>query len=179
MPVKKTKKKQKQVLWDFHIDFNDLTMKEAEGQYSRVKQLMEAPQRRNVIIQEPPSPWVSGVVKTNAYISSQFGQCVFRLDFYHDRRVAIVAYAPSVNDMYLNPDIRALSRWCQENGWKVPEPTDALVRDNLRFWKYMWNTLICDSAYLDQKYGIRKSLDMRAMSDEADRADRDNDEDEL
>jgi hypothetical protein len=169
MPTKKTKKKQKPV-WDFKLDFNDLTMIEAEGQYDRVKKLMDnPPPRKNAIVQDIPMPWTSGVIKTHLFITSQFGKCAFRLDFYPDRNVAIVAYAPSIGDMHLNPDIRCLSRWCQENGWKVPQPTDSLVRDNPRFWKHMWNTLIVDSDYLDAKFGVRKSLDMRAMSDHGDR----------
>ena len=185
MPNKKKKKsKSQEVVNDFQLNFSDLSMIAGEGVYSRVKAIMEAPITTNsngakLLVPEFPGDWVSSVIKTNLIISSVFGQCAFRLDFYPDRRVAIVGYAPSVGDMYVNPDIRCLSRWCQSNGWKVPEPVDKLVKDNLQFWKYMWNTMIVDSEYLDIKFGVRRSLDMRAMDDTEDRADGRGDDPEI
>jgi hypothetical protein len=48
--------------------------------------------------------------------------------------------------------------WCQENGWKVPQPHPNLVKTDKVFWKHFYDTLIIDSDYMDEIYGIRPSL---------------------
>jgi predicted nicotinamide N-methyase len=89
---------------------------------------------------------------------------MFTLDFRHTKNVYIIQYM-GTGDVFYNPDISCLSRWCQASGWKIPQPIEALVRDNTPFWKHMWEVLLVDSPYLDDKYGLRKSLDMRFQSD--------------
>ena len=183
MPRKKKKKQQEEKLWDFELFFTDTTLVETDGKYNEVKKLMESD-----IPQVPikSSKWAglplkntlinTGVwtLRTRLCIVSHFGEGNLSLIFSNDRSVIITGFMPSVPDMYYNPDIRCLSAWSQQNGWKVPEPTEELIRSNMKFWKHMWETLLIDSAFLDQRYGMRKSLDMRQTEIEDDYEEEEN-----
>jgi hypothetical protein len=158
MPAKRKKKKvaKKQETWEFEYFFDDATMSETDGAFDLVKELMD----------EDMGEWVGGVVKTRMSMFSQFGECAFKLDFYPDRRVIIVGYAPSVGDVYYNPDVRCLSRWCQANGWNVPEPSSRVISESPAFWKYMWKTNLVDSGAFDLKYGVRPSMVVPTASED-------------
>lgn len=154
--------------FDFELNFDDVTMLEADGKFSQVKNLCE---------NEFPfsDNWN---IKTRLTIMSQLGEGFFTLDFRHTRNVYIVQYAGS-GDVFYNPDISCLSRWAQAAGWKIPQPIEAIVRENLSFWKHMWEVLLIDSPYLDDKYGLRKSLDMRLQQDMTGRMEAADDEETI
>ncbi len=144
---------------DFELNFDDVTMIEADGIFSDVKRIMD----------EDDVGSHEWCIKSKLFVNSEFGECRFKLDFYHDGRVIILGYMPSAAGVSTT-DLGCLTRWCQENGWKIPEPTEALIRDSLELWKRMWNTLLVDSDYLDKRFGTRAALGMRdqAVEDEDD-----------
>ena len=127
---------------DFEIDFTDITVLEADGLYEDVKQIMA---------DDVAKEWM---LETNAIINSEFGVSEFLLHLYFDGRIYIMSFVSSTdNDAYYNPDVRFLSFWAQESGWKVPQPFPELVRDNMDFWRHFWETSIVDSDFLDIKIG--------------------------
>lgn len=155
MPSKKKKKKKKQDKpqpVEFALNFTDITMVESEGEYDIVKRLVEE--------DLGPHHWN---IKTNLVIESPFGVGMLELDLRHDRSIYIIGYQASTGNIYYNPDLSALMRWSQIAGWKIPQPSEELIRSNLSFWRHMWETLIIDSDLLDERYGIRKSLDIRDL----------------
>jgi len=64
-----------------------------------------------------------------------------------------------VGDLYYNPDIQVISTWAQENGWKIPSPSESLIRSDKAFWKHFWDTLIIDSEFFDRVHGKRPQLE--------------------
>ena len=131
------------------IDFTDVTMAAADGDFKEVCEIM---------MEEPPfnDSWM---IRTTATITSEFGIGMIVLHFYGTGKILIDEYNPSVNDVYYNPDIRALCAWANDAGWKVPQPGVDIVKKDKEFWRYFWDTLLIDSDYFDKVYGKRDVLD--------------------
>jgi hypothetical protein len=142
--------------WDFELNFTDPTMVETEGKFSAVKELIEG---------EFPFPkeWN---IKSRLTILSPFGVGEFVLNFRQDKSVYIIQFASSSRDMQTSPEIGVLTRWCSLAGWKIPEPSTSLIQENLYFWKNVWETMIIDSTYLQQRFGARRNEDMRLAQEE-------------
>lgn len=159
---------------DFEISFTDTTMLEANGEYEEVQRLMEAPQPfiDKITVQLPSRSWV---LKSKITIQHALGFCGMVCDFYHDGKVIVTSFMPSVRDVH-TPDMRCLSFWAQKFGWKVPEPKPSLVDENMEFWRRQWETYIVNSDYLDKKFGERKPY---IFGDDADNEDDDEMEDEI
>jgi len=127
---------------DFEIDFGDITLLEANGLYKEVQKIMS---------DDFAKEWM---LESEVSITSSFGESSFLLHLYYDGSIYIMSFNSSPgNDAYYNPDIRFLSFWAQESGWKVPQPFPDLVRESTDFWKHFWETRIVDSEYLDDKVG--------------------------
>lgn len=131
------------------IDFTDITMAETDGIFEDVQEIMSNET-------QPNSTWM---IRSTSSITSEFGVGVMVLDFYGTGRIIISDYDPSVNDVYYNPDVRALCAWAQDAGWEVPQPSVDLAKKNKDFWKYFWDTLLIDSDYFDKAYGKRDILE--------------------
>lgn len=143
---------------DFNFTFSDRTMNESGGSFEMVSSLMKEskkPLSHHLAIDPNSQYFDDWVLVSDVFIQSQHGICKAEVAFYHNKSVVIQDYVPSVGDVYYNPDIRALSVWCEENGWNFPEPTEALVKTNPWFWKHFWKTRLIDSRYLDRIYGSR------------------------
>lgn len=156
MPRRPKKKPLPTPQWEFELSFDDPTMVETEGVFSEVKPLIEG---------EFPYPEV-WTIKTRLSILSPFGMGEMILNCKNDGSVYVIGYYPSHPDKYANPDVRALSRWCQQAGWKVPQPAPLLVRDQMEFWKHMWETTLVDSEFLDERYGMRRSIIARTDTED-------------
>lgn len=127
------------------IDFTDITMAETDGIFELVSKIM---------LREPPfnDKWM---VRSNVTIASEFGVGMMTLHFFGDGNILIAEYDPSVNDVYYNPDVSALSSWAGDNGWNKPEPSVDIIKRNKEFWKYFWETYLVDSKHFDKIYGKR------------------------
>jgi hypothetical protein len=154
---------------ELELNFTDRTMVESDGVYSvvREKMLSEFPfsdvdvdpkkLKDKKLFESRKDLWV---IRTTLTINSKFGIGQMLLNFFGDGKVFIIEYLASVGDVYYNPDISAFSLWCQENGWKIPQPNFDLVKTNKEFWKHFYDTLIVDSDYFDELYGIRPSMEV-------------------
>ena len=131
------------------IDFTDVTMAETDGVFEDVKEIM---------MTEPPfdENWM---IRTAATITSEFGVGSMTLHFYGNGDIYIHDYDPSVNDVYYNPDVSALSSWAVDVGWNRPTPNKDIAKRNKEFWKYFWETYLIDSEYFDKAYGKRDEFD--------------------
>ena len=119
---------------DFELNFTDVTISETDGIFSDVLYAMTH-QYDNLtgILLSSPEDWT---IRTTLTVESDLG---------------IAKY-----DVYYNPDVSALSEWCQRKGWNIPEPSVALVKSNIEFWKHYWETTLVDSGYLDEVFGVRE-----------------------
>ena len=146
MPRKSKKAKEEVQIpqLEFELFFSDVTILEASGNYNKVKEIMKSDGFC-------PDVWN---IKSNLLISSQFGDGDFVLDFKNDGSIYIVNYVGH-RDVFMNHDIGCLMRWSQENGWKIPQPIESLAKDNLYFWKKMWEMRLINSDYFDSRFGSR------------------------
>ena len=155
--------------------FDDVTMVEAEGVYSRVKEIMEAPDpgwKFNHTLKQlvktggdtiPTDKWC---IRTKLTIASPLGEGHFVLNLFEDASIFITQYYGNTSEAAYNPDIRCLTKWSQVAGWKIPQPSPDVVKEAMGFWKQMWETLLVDSEFLDKRYGLRQSLAIRNMPQE-------------
>jgi|AntRauTorckE6833_2_1112554.scaffolds.fasta_scaffold00824_16 hypothetical protein len=149
----------------FEFTFSDITLLEADGVYSEVKELMSDDASPSIKKDHPQKiqPWSpkseSWMLISEITIESMFGIGHMSVHAHSDRRMVIHDYIPSVGDVYYNPDMQAFSEWCQQNGWRPPEPSTALAKGNIDFWRHYWQTLLVDSPYLDSVYGKRPQLE--------------------
>jgi len=133
---------------DVQIDFTDVTLAEADGVFEIVKELMSEDCYDD-----------SWMIRTSATITSQFGVGLMVLHFYGTGKILIDDYNPSINDVYYNPDVRALCDWAKEAGWTTIQPGVDIIRKNKDFWKYFWETFIIDSDHFDKVYGKRDEME--------------------
>jgi len=133
---------------DYVISLNEDVMIECDGLYASVCEAMK---------DDVAKKWM---IRDEVNLKSNFGEALFILHFYYDGNVVISDFASSSNvEAYHNPDIRFISRWTQEKGWKIPKPLSSMIESNLDFWKHFWETHVVDSEYLDSKYGKREDIE--------------------
>ena len=143
---------------DFNLNFTDVTLLEADGEYEEVKCIIHKPINGNNTLYSESLPKIKEwCIKTELTIDSSYGLARFSLDLHDDGKIFIIDYDPSVGDVFYNPDIQVLTEWAQSKGWKVPEPTVTLIKSNIEFWRHFWQTLLIDSAYLTKAYGEREN----------------------
>jgi hypothetical protein len=159
-PRKRRPKADGPVNQDVELLFTDNTVLECNGFYDCVKQKIE--------LDFPyPDKWN---IKTNLTLTSLFGEGSFVLDFNYDKNIYIIEYYGSY-DIFHNRDIGFLSSWAQSAGWGIPQPSEIIIKDNLYFWKHMWEVLLIDSEYLDKRFGNRETLAIREIEDEEEEND--------
>lgn len=142
----------------YELKFSDKTLLESEGVFDTIKEIMKI---------EPFSyEWM---LESNLVMVISMGEKTFEanfiLHFYYNGNIYITDYLPSGGDAYSNPDIRGLSIWAGENGWTSIRPHNDLVRSNIDFWKYFWETNLVDSDFLDKNYGLRDVIETKESSD--------------
>jgi len=134
---------------EIDLNFTDVTMAETDGVFKEVEEIMLSEYPHN-------KKWV---IRTNVTIESKFGMGAMVLNCFYDGNVYIIEYTPSIGDVFYNPDVQSLASWSQENGWKIPQPQESLVKSDREFWKHFYDTLIIDSDYFDKIYGKRFQLE--------------------
>jgi len=163
---------------DFEIVFTDLTLLQANGKYNKVCTIMNSEMQSDLLsvekklrktkisVSKPPSTskWM---LRSEVSIKSLFGYANLTCHFYSTGKIYVARYFPSVRDIH-NTDIRCLTHWANEYGWKVPEPLNHIVDEWPAFWRNEWETYIIDSAYLEKKYGPRKDMQFDDTIDQKD-----------
>jgi len=151
---------------DFEIQFSDLTLLEANGHFADVCKIMSDVANKTGAFNNK-GDWM---IRSKVTILSPFGFAFLICHFYNNGKVYISEYMPSNKDLH-NPDIRCLTYWCNEFGWKTPEPLPGVVESWLEFWKAEWDTHIIDSAYLDKRFGERKEMVFEELDEDEDLED--------
>ena len=140
---------------EFEISFSDGTLIEGEGKYDKVKSIMEKDFMGN-------AEWM---LRTYCTLVTTAGISEMVLHFYFDGKVYIMEYAPSIKDVFYNPDISSLNIWLQEHNWEIPRPYQDLVNSDKGLWKHFWETYLIDSEYLDRLYGVRENIYTDSLSE--------------
>jgi len=135
---------------EYILEFDDQTILESkDGRFENVNKIM-----LNESLGYPKWMIESGL-QMRAVLGGRIYESSFLLHFYENGDIYIMEYAPSSEEIFTNPDIRGLHIWAGENGWKRIIPANDLVRTNIDFWKYYWETNLIDSDFLDKNYGYR------------------------
>ena len=129
---------------EFDLEFSDMTLIEAKGNYAKVVEIMDDEFTGDV--------WM---LRTDVTIATDAGSTFMVLHFYNDGNVYIFKYMPSSSDIFFNTDIQYLSWWMQDSGWNVPRVHKELIDENIYMWKQYWETMLVDSEYLDGMFGER------------------------
>jgi len=152
---------------DFELFFSDITMLEANGEYEDVCRLMKEEYSTGLVTSLPVKDWV---IASGVTIQSSFGFGSLQCDFYHDSKIVITDYTPSLKDLHC-PDIRCLRYWAEQFGWSRIEPTEAVVDHMREFWMNQWETYVIDSDVLDKRHGVRSDMNFVDTSDDDDDID--------
>lgn len=139
---------------EVNINYTDITMCEADGNYEDVVAIMD---------KEQTGPWM---LRTTMSMDSVYGLANFVLHLDHDGSIRIMSYVSSAGNAFYNPDIQVLTMWADKKGWKTPQPDKELVRSDLEFWKHHWETMLLDSDLLDDMYGKRECTRINEDDDE-------------
>jgi hypothetical protein len=148
----------------YDISFTDNTILEADGHYAKVCEIMK---------RETSTDWM---LRSQCQIFSPYGGAVLIVNLYKNGKVYIAEYMPMIRDLR-NMDIRFLTHWCAEHGWKTPEPLNPLIDSWKDFWKKQWETFIVDSEYLDNKFGKREDYEMTKIEKDDDEEEEEEQED--
>jgi hypothetical protein len=138
---------------DFEIQFNDLTLLEANGLYQDVCDIMRRPRKTGIVEDIVVEKWM---IESAVTIQNPFGLAQFSCHFYYDGRLMLSDYVPTIKDIH-NPDLRCLSYWAGQYGWNRPEPLVSLIDTWHDFWHHQWDTFIIDSEHFDHKFGEREN----------------------
>ena len=133
---------------EFDINFTDITLNEAEGNYERVVEIMLSEDGVD------PNDWM---IATDMTIASDMGMGFLELHFYNNKKVYIGKFKPSDSELYC-PDLTVLSEWLAANGWSKAEPLPIIVGDNIELWRHWWEVNIIDSEVMDEMYGKREEM---------------------
>jgi len=134
---------------EFEIDFTDVTILEADGEFKKVSEIM---------LKDSPVTSKKWMLNSGMTLVNETGVSNFNLNFWYNGDVYIIDYMPSVKDVFYNLDLRCLSYWSQQNGWNVPKVSTDLVKQRLDYWKYFWSVNLVDSDYLDSAFGDRNEV---------------------
>lgn len=106
------------------IEFTDITLRQSKGYYKETKKLME---------EDGPTDWM---LCTSAFVSTQFIAATYMLHFWKNGHVVIHDTDRPMKADTLDEDLRELSQWCRNAGWKHLDVSDRLLEDrhSYEFW---------------------------------------------
>ena len=118
------------------IEFSDLTLREAEGSFEKVKKLMKQ--------DNAPKIWM---LQSKVFVDTEIISSSFLINFWNDGRVIISEVFRPISLEVPNDDIIELSRWTEEAGWKKPEPSSKFLNSprTFDFWErqYQSGLIVC------------------------------------
>lgn len=123
------------------IEFEDLTLIEANGKLDEVKKIM---------LKDGCKKWM---LRSKVFIQAQFMEGTFIINFWHDGRMIIDEMLRPASLDIPNDDIVELSRWSVDNGWQIPEPSYKIMEGPrlFDFWQRQYQSGLIKSSILDEK----------------------------
>jgi hypothetical protein len=117
------------------VEFTDSTINETNGDYEATAKIMSEDGARD---------WM---LRSEAFVETDAISCNFLLHFWDGGDVYIMETEHPCNFEAPDDDIRALSAWCQDNGWKTLYAHDDLVSDpiSMDFWSRIRSAGIVDN----------------------------------
>jgi hypothetical protein len=111
------------------IDFSDITLREAHGNHDRTCEIMlgEAPQ------------WM---LRSEVFVSTGNISCGYLIHFWYDGRAVIKATDHPIVVEAPDDDIRELSQFVRDQGWKPLEVSSEMLDDpgSFEFWLRLYQS---------------------------------------
>lgn len=124
------------------VEFEDLTLREAEGQYDKVVQIMKN-----------DGAGATWMLRSKTFVQTPYITGIFVLNFWHDGKVMVDEMYRPISNEAPNDDISELSTYVKDNGWKPLEPTNKMM-ENPRlsdFWRKQYQSGLIVSEILEQR----------------------------
>ena len=124
------------------IEISDTTLREANGEYRAVCQLMQT-----------SGTWM---LRSDVFVSTPIIVSKFIVHFWNDGNAVLHDLDRPVRMDLPDDDIRALADWCRINGWQNLKINDRLIADKIGFdyWQRSFRAGIVDN---DQFVAYEKS----------------------
>ena len=107
------------------IELTDITLREAQGNFVAASLLMEG--------DVPDKDWM---LRSQAFVSNPLANASYMLHFWKNGRVVISGTDRPMTLESSDEDLRELSEWCRNSGWKELSVDSRLLADrhNYEFW---------------------------------------------
>lgn len=124
------------------IEFTDITLREANGDFKEVERLM----KEDTFVED----WM---IRTDALITTPFIISKYTLHFWRNGNVVIWDSDRPMRMDVSDEDLRELVRWCKVNGWKRLQIDDRMVMDRvaLEYWTRSYIAGLVHSKTLKQR----------------------------
>ena len=124
------------------IEFEDITLVEADGHYDKVVEIMK---NDNVT-----TPWM---LRSKVYVHTDSITGVFIVHLWADRRFVIDEIQRPVSVNVPNDDIIEMSEWTREHGWLLPEPANKLldIPRFFDFWERQYQSGLITCTFIEER----------------------------
>lgn len=124
------------------IVFSDMTLNETQGDYSRVKVLMNQ--------DVGDRDWM---LRTEASVTTELASFKFVLHFWRNGDVVIHDTDRPLRLDVPDDDLRELSQWCRDSDWKGLKVDERLLKGHaaMEFWNRTFMTGLVDSDLLRKR----------------------------
>lgn len=134
------------------IEFTDMTLCESHGYYKETKKLMEE--------DGPISEWM---LHSSAFVTAPMSAFSYILHFWKDGRVVIHETDRPMRVDSLDEDLRELSQWCRDAGWKELSVSDRLLITDRQAYEF-WRRAFIAGLIVSEKLQQHEEEEMKRLS---------------
>ena len=133
------------------IEFTDATLLQSKGYYEETKKLMEE--------DGPISEWM---LRSSVFVTAPMSAFSYILHFWKDGRVVIHETDRPMQIGSLDEDLRELSQWCKDAGWKELDVSDKLLVDRQAY--EFWRRAFIAGLIVNEKLQQHEEEEMKRLS---------------
>ena len=124
------------------IEFEDLTLREASGNYEKAVQLMKE--------EGSVDPWM---LRSAVSVAAEGMTGNFIINFWNDGKMVVDEILRPASLEIPNDDIVELSKWAGENGWQKPQPSDKMLNSPrlFEFWERQYQSGLISCSRIEER----------------------------
>jgi len=124
------------------IEFEDLTLREANGNYHKVVELMKE--------DGAGKTWM---LSSKVFVHAEGMTVPFIINFWHDGKIIIDDMLRPASLEIPNYDIAELRKWSEDEGWQMPEPANKILDDPrmFAFWERQFQSGLVACSLLEKR----------------------------
>lgn len=133
------------------IEFTDGTLRESRGYYKETKELMEE-----------DGSLVEWMLRSSVFVTTAVAAAGYILHFWKDGRVVIYETDRLMQINSLDEELRELSQWCEDAGWKKLDVSDRLLVDRQAY--EFWRRAFIAGLIINEKLQQHEDEEMKRLS---------------